>query len=266
MATEYKLSYTASEINRKLATVDETANTLENDYYTSADIDTKIKEVNSSLTAKADLVDGKIPVEQIPDGIGGSGGLTEVAWEDIQNKPFYVIGYKAEWNGKKSEVSFDDLVDTLGITMHKIGEPISKEALIGSTAVVCAEGTEMSVVISQELIVDMTEAGGYLIMDTSSGAVFGSVSFVENDVFDLSMFVPGLSFSVPYAGLWAIHDGTKYLKSVTAPDYDCKQLDPRVIPANLDFDLSDYYTKEEMDAITGDIETVLNEITVLIGE
>ena len=94
MATEYKLSYTASEINRKLATVDETANALESNYYTSAEIDAKLDEVNTSvengLLAKADLVEGKVPVEQLPDDIGG--GLTEVAWEDIKNKPFGEVG------------------------------------------------------------------------------------------------------------------------------------------------------------------------------
>lgn len=77
MATEYKLSYTASEINRKLATVDETANALENNYYTSANIDTKLEEVNASiedvgglLETKADLDEnGKIPTSQLPDNM-----------------------------------------------------------------------------------------------------------------------------------------------------------------------------------------------------
>ena len=59
MATEYKLPYVASEISRKLATVDETKNALENNYYASAIVDSK-------LSNKADLVDGKIPVSQLP--------------------------------------------------------------------------------------------------------------------------------------------------------------------------------------------------------
>ena len=59
MATEYRLGYTGEEINRRLATVNEIKNNLENNYYTSTEVDTKFDN-------KADLVDGKVPVEQLP--------------------------------------------------------------------------------------------------------------------------------------------------------------------------------------------------------
>ena len=60
-------------------------------------------KVKSFLSAKADLVDGKIPVEQLPDGIGGGEGGTLVQqqadYEEndtskvtyIKNRPFYVV-------------------------------------------------------------------------------------------------------------------------------------------------------------------------------
>ena len=51
---------------------------------------------------------------------------------------------------------------------------------------------------------------------------------------------------------------------------EIKQIDPKFIPANLNFDLSDYCTKIELDNILnniiGDVDTVLNEINGLIGE
>lgn len=113
MATEFRLGYTGVEINQKLAKVDEIEIALENEYYTSTDIDTKIDEVNTSieevnasinevntsieevntsietgLQGKADLIDGKVPLEQLPDDIGSGGGLTEVFWKDIKDAPF----------------------------------------------------------------------------------------------------------------------------------------------------------------------------------
>lgn len=115
MATEYKLSYTASEINRKLATVDETASALENNYYTIDEIDASFKgvsdfadevngsidNINTSLASKADLIEGKVPVEQIPDGIVDLSGYytkteidteTNAIKEDVDSK----LGGKAD--------------------------------------------------------------------------------------------------------------------------------------------------------------------------
>lgn len=57
MATEYKLPYAASEISRKLATVD---------------------EIDAKLTDKADLIDGKILISQLPDDIFGDDGNVEL--------------------------------------------------------------------------------------------------------------------------------------------------------------------------------------------
>ena len=95
MAIEYRLSHTAVEIDRKLTAVDEIKDSLENNYYASTDIDTKIEEVNTSISeinasleAKADLIDGKIPLEQLPDNIG-SGGSGVASWNDLEDKPFY---------------------------------------------------------------------------------------------------------------------------------------------------------------------------------
>jgi hypothetical protein len=44
MATEFKLNYSGSEINRKLADVDAIRTDLKNSYYTSDEIDIKFTE------------------------------------------------------------------------------------------------------------------------------------------------------------------------------------------------------------------------------
>lgn len=120
MATEYKLNYTASEINQKLATVDETKNTLENSYYNSLEIEGMFEQANSeveaSLATKADLVDGKVPIEQLPENIGGD--FTQIqsdfAQSDsaqpdyIKNKPIYNIIINQETG--KVEQSLDEIV------------------------------------------------------------------------------------------------------------------------------------------------------------
>ena len=51
MATEFKLNYSGSEINRKLADVDAIKADLENNYYTSADIDNKLDEINENINS-----------------------------------------------------------------------------------------------------------------------------------------------------------------------------------------------------------------------
>ena len=150
MATEYKLPYTASEINEKLEMVDEVKADLKNNYYTRnqinesfKDVDNSFEEVNSSLenmnslvgranesignisaaiANKADLVDGKIPVEQLPDGIGSgngaSGGETEQVQADfeqndetqpdyIKNRPFYAYGGRVTFIDNVTCTSFD---------------------------------------------------------------------------------------------------------------------------------------------------------------
>ena len=49
MATEFKLDYSGSEINRKLADVDVIKVNLKDNYYTSTDIDNKFNEINENI-------------------------------------------------------------------------------------------------------------------------------------------------------------------------------------------------------------------------
>ena len=53
MATEYKLNYTASDINAKLDVIDGTKN-----YYTTADVDEKLEEKQDVLIYDTEPTDG----------------------------------------------------------------------------------------------------------------------------------------------------------------------------------------------------------------
>lgn len=221
MALEYKLPYTASEINRKLAMVDETKNSLENDYYTSTEIDTKLDEVNTSfeeinsfaeetissidginasLEIKADLVDGKIPVEQLPDDIGG--GLTEVSWEDIQNKPFGEEGFKIEWDGTPTS----EFVNIEGLDFYKVSDMyFDAEDLIGSTfnLFLIEENTDIAEIVSSDSIMDLGENcfgissanldGMPAILITSSATVVEGVDVPSAGIWFLS--VPDICYT-----------------------------------------------------------------------
>lgn len=57
----------------------------------------EITDFSEALSAKADLVDGKVPISQLPDNIGG--GVD--SWNDLSDRPFYE-GKAFEdvvWNG-----------------------------------------------------------------------------------------------------------------------------------------------------------------------
>jgi hypothetical protein len=84
MAKEFKLPYTASEISEKLQTIDN----------------------------KADLIDGKIPLSQLPEDIGsGEEYLTEVWWKDIKDKPTNVSAFDND-KGYLTEVPKEYITET----------------------------------------------------------------------------------------------------------------------------------------------------------
>lgn len=53
------------------------------DYYTKTEVDKEIdstkESLNANLAFKADLIDGKVPLSQLPDNIGNGGGNNPIA-------------------------------------------------------------------------------------------------------------------------------------------------------------------------------------------
>lgn len=233
MATEYKLSYTASEINRKLATVDETKSSLENDYYTSTEIDTKINEVNTSLEAKADLVDGKIPTSQLPDDIGG-----DVAWEDIQNKPFGEGGMvTVEFPSDISEstvISSQPLEALGGLAFNyvKVGSQFdSTEEIIGAPISATANGQTHEFTVDSSHLMDIENGFAVIYMGES---VFLPACLNVTSVGTLTLpladaFGEDLVFNTTETGLYFVYiDGMGQTNSIARKEV--KQIDEKFIP------------------------------------
>lgn len=85
----------------------------------------------SDLETKADLVDGKIPLEQLPDNIGESGGLTEVKWNDIKEKPETFLPTEHNHNDlyyNKSEIDSKNFLTSANLTDYAKTSDLSLKA------------------------------------------------------------------------------------------------------------------------------------------
>jgi hypothetical protein len=252
MAIEYKLPYTAFEISDKLRTVDEVKTALENDYCTRDEVNTTFEKItdiieevnnsannaNTSLNYKADLVDGKIPVEQLPDDIGG--GLTEVAWEDIKNKPFEEIsrGEKITWDGNTDGLTTISLeMPDMGATFVccKLSDMIlTKEQAMGKNFEAYADGNTMS--LSVDMVGGATPNCSFYMTNSDFGM---PVIWMCSHADDTVVYEGDVNFSLtfPETGLWffaMIMEGSIYSRAVsfTIPDV-IKTLDIKYLPDNM---------------------------------
>ena len=276
MATEYKFPYSASEINEKLKTVDEIENSLQNDYYTSTDIDTKIEEVNdsiseinTSLEAKANLVDGKVPLEQLPDDIGGG----VASWNDLKDKPFYdeslLIELPADTSNCTSVTSQPlEALGGIGFTFIKVSDDYfsAPEETFGALIKLENDGSILDFIVEESNIVDLGNGFGCLFMGNGFYPLIMNVTSIGTSTLPTAdMLGEDMIFDVTETGVYFLYvEGMANVASFTKSSI--KQIDPKFIPANLDFDLSDYYTKSEIDSLLGDCDSVLDEISILIGE
>ena len=267
MAIEYRLSHTASEIDKKLTAVGEIENSLKNNYYTSTDIDTKIEEVNTSigevnttleeintsleevntsLTTKADLVDGKVSLDQLPDDIGG--GLTEADWEtNVINKPFYDTRVRSYYSQVENPnpVSFHNQM--MNYSFYKISDLTPTREQIFGELKVLVDGSEIT--LAENAII--MELDGCLAVGTNYTFFFTEVDGTIN--FTFSGYPMTLEVPESETGIYAILPLNSGVPTNRTYEFICggelKQIDPKFIPADLDFNLDDYYTKSEIDGL-----------------
>jgi hypothetical protein len=203
---------------------------------------TLLQNIISKLNSKADLVDGKIPASQLPDDIGsGGGGLTEVYWEDIKDKPFYEDSVRIELPADTSSstvISSQPVagIGNLSFVFAKVAEAYSSPEETYGAAIhmsVPAVGAEVDFVVGAEHIVDL--GNGFGILCTGNGvflaamnipsagtAIFPTTNYYGEDlVFEVSE--PGLYFTA-----------VEGMKKTTSYENDVsKTLDIKFLPKNM---------------------------------
>lgn len=186
-----------------------------------------IDNINIDLENKADLVDGKIPMEQLPDDIGGgSAGLTEVTWEDIKNKPFGETGINIIWDGNITDK--DHLGIVPGFDFYRISPKIlSEDELLGTSISTYYSGGFLDGVISQDglITISPTTNGNLIVMYGGQLPML----FVTSQLGEDSAF--GQTFNVEFTGVWFLHSiGDDEYTHCIEKDFSIKKIDKEYLP------------------------------------
>lgn len=221
MAKEFKLPYTASEISEKLEKIDN----------------------------KADLIDGKVPLDQLPDDIGSGGGAS--SWNDLQDKPFEEIsaGQIIDWDGNTDglpSASVDlDMGDGAILTFacYKISDVIVTEELIKGASFDCIT-SDGSFSYKVDMILGKTSNKSFYATNSQEGIPFIWVVNQDNDsvIYDDGDLTFTLTF--PETGIWFLKgtvEGSVFMQtnSLTIPAV-IKTLDPKYI-ADMYYDTRKIY-------------------------
>lgn len=142
----------------------------------------------------------------------------DVYWEDIVDKPFYEEGWSTEWDGTPTAESID-MSGAFGIVLHKVGEAITREEILGS---VCAYNNGHTFVIDESSINNFDNQLAFVVLD--EGAALCGVSYAKGQ----DTFL-GVQFDFPSAGLWFIDTlgayRTESLSKTTVKKLDNKFID-----------------------------------------
>ena len=226
------------------------------DYYTKTEVDEEIdltKEgFNTELTLKADLVDGKVPANQLPE--------IPSSWNDLTDKPFgETTGLKYEWDGETSNKEHLSVVD--GFDFYHISSDIlTDDELIGATIKTYFDGELIENEISRDgNIIPVQTANGNLVV------IYGGqlpVCFIASQTGEDSF--KGITFFTPLTGIWFFHgpveeEYTHYLQK----DAEIKKIDKKFLPDDIGGGASSWNDLTDRPFYDG---TILIELPASISE
>ena len=278
MAIEYRLSHTAAEIDENLTKVSEIDYALKNkdsiptenseNLITSGGVYTAINEAIENVDV--DLTDyaTKEYVNESISSISSGGGIETVSWNDLEDKPFEDtrILSRYSYDENPNPASFDCVA--MNYSFYKVSDFVLTKEEIFNTKITVRGNYELPKFSQSNVLIETDNI--IIAQDLSDANGFAFCFCNTTGVCNFSYSGYSLSVNVPETGIYRINGLGFGMSDCKIVDIlvsgELKQIDPKFIPANLDFDLSDYYTKVEMDALIGDCEAVLNEINALVGE
>ena len=186
-------------------------------YLTPSENTEKDYALKSDLETKADLVDGKVPISQLPDDIGGgSSGVT--SWNDLEDKPFGESDNSIIWDGTPTD---EFIEEDEGVGFYKVSDTYcDADALIGKTLTIfdrTINDISTTTIISAENIFTELGDGCFAVMVHDIPVIL--VTFEATIVGEIKF---------PSAGTWFISTPEMFVNFLEI--IDIKQLDPKFIP------------------------------------
>lgn len=204
---EFKLNYTGSEINQRLAKVDR-------------------------IDSKADLIGGKVPLSQLPDDVGG---LKEVDWEtNVINKPFEDTRVIAKYSYAENPnpVSFD--CTAINYSFYKISDLVlTKEEVFGAKFTI--NGREIDKFAENDILIETDEL--LIVQDTSVSNGYGFCFCNTVGTCNFTVMGYSLSIDVPEVGIYRVYYLNGGMSDIDTIEIfisgELKTLDLKYLPENM---------------------------------
>lgn len=174
----------------------------------------------------------------MPDNIGTGGGLTEVAWEDIKNRPFYddtiSILFPSDVSNCTTITSQPlEAMGGMGFSFVKVSDDCfaTPDETYGALIKVQNDGTVLEFTVEASNIANLGNGFGILVLDNGFYPLMMNVTSVGVSTFPTADFLgEDMIFDVSETGIYFLNiEGMAYTESFEINKG--KTLDPKFLPA-----------------------------------